>query len=167
MNKFALLSASTVASLMMFSGSTRAHGNDNDARATLEGAWEAEVTLREDGPDCTITAIVGVGVNPFRQLYTFHEGGTANEWGTRAPPATRGVGSGVWERTGNVKYRYRVKFHSFDENGFQNATLDIRTDVKLAKDGNTFLGVARFIRTDTSGNELRFCATMSGERISL
>ena len=128
MKKFSMLLASTVASLGILAGSTLAHDDDDGSRPTLQGAWEAEVTLREDGPDCTIAAIVGVGVNPFRQFYTFHEGGTANEWGTRAPPATRGVGSGAWERTGNVKYRYRVKFHSFDANGLQNAWLDIRTE---------------------------------------
>jgi hypothetical protein len=167
MNKIALLASSTVASLMMLSGSTLAHDSDKDSRTTLQGAWQVDATLRVDGPDCTIAPIVGTGVNPFQAFNTFHEGGTMNEWGTRSPPANRGLGNGVWERTGHSKYRYRVLFHSFDVNGLLTATMDIRTDVKLARDGNTFLGVSRFLRTDISGNAIRFCATMSGERITL
>ena len=167
MNKSAWLALGTAAGLMLLSGSALTHDNNNDPRPTIQGAWQVEATLRVDGPDCTIAAIVGTGVNPFRALNTFHEGGTMNEWGTRSPPATRGVGSGVWERTGHNKYRYRLLFHSFDANGLLTATMDIRTDLKLARDGDTFEGVSRFLRTDISGNAIRFCATMNGERISL
>ena len=58
-------------------------------------------------------------------------------------------------------------FHSFDENGFLSATMDIRSDLKLSKDGQTFKGVSRFALTDISGNIQNFCATLTGERITL
>lgn len=87
-------------------------------------------------------------------------------WNAGAP-ATRTSGHGVWERRGHRTYDYRLLFYSFDGNGLLAATMDIRTNLKLATDGNTFGGVSRFLRTDISGNALRFCATMSGKRISL
>ena len=168
MNKLAMLACSSAASLSLLAGSALADNYDEwPPRPTLEGAWQVEVTLRADGPDCTIAPIVGVGVNPFQSFNTFHKGGTMAEFGTRSPPATRTPGHGVWQRRGHRTYDYRELFYSFDANGLLTATMDIRTDVKLAMDGNTFGGVSRFLRTDVSGNTLRFCATMSGKRISL
>lgn len=167
MNKFALLACSTAASLSLLTGSALANNDGKRPAPTLEGAWQVVVTLRADGPDCTIAPIVGVGVNPFPSFNTFHKGGTMSEWGTRAPPATRGSGQGVWGRTGHRTFDYRVLFHSFDANGLLTATMDIRSGLVLAMNGNTFEGVSRFLRTDISGNALRFCATLSGERILL
>lgn len=167
MNKFAMLACSTAASLSILAGPVRADDDEKHPRPTLEGAWQVEVTLRADGPDCTIAPIVGVGFNPFPSFNTFHRGGTMSEFGTRAPPATRTPGHGIWERTGHRAFEYRELFYSFDANGLLTATMDIRADLMLAMDGDTFEGVSRFLRTNVSGNTLRFCATMSGERISL
>lgn len=167
MNKFAVLAVSTAASLLLLTGSALAHNDMKGPMPTIQGAWQVEVTLRADGPDCTIAPVVGVGFNPFPSFNTFHKGGTMSEFGTRSPPATRTSGHGVWERTGHRTFDYRVLFYSFDANGLLTATMDIRSDLKLAMNGNTFEGVSRFLRTDISGNELRFCATLSGVRISL
>lgn len=167
MNKFAMLACSGAASLSLLSGVAQAGDDGRHDRPTLVGAWRVVVTLRVDAPDCTIAPIVGVGVNPFPSFNTFHKGGTMSEFGTRAPPATRTSGHGVWERTGYSTFDYRVLFDSFDANGLLTATMDIRSGLTLAIDGNTFEGVSRFVRTDISGNVLRFCATLSGERLSL
>ncbi len=167
MNKFSLLVCTTAASLSLLAGSALANNQETHARPALEGAWQVEVTLRVDGPDCTIAPIVGVGPNPFPSFNTFHRGGTMSEFGTRAPPATRTSGHGVWKRTGFRAFDYRLLFYSFDVNGLLTATMDIRSDLKLAMNGQTFEGVSRFVRTDISGNALHFCATLSGERITL
>jgi hypothetical protein len=168
MKKFTMLALSTAASLLLLTGSALADSGRKDPRPKLEGAWQVEVTLRVDGPDCTIAPIVGGSApNPFPSFNTFHEGGTMSEWGTRAPPATRGSGQGVWQRTGYDAFSYRDMFHSFDANGLLTATMDIRSDLQLATDGTTFTGVSRFLRTDISGNALHFCATLNGARISL
>jgi len=90
-----------------------------------------------------------------------------SEWGSRTPPATRSSGHGVWERIGNRRYGYRLMFHSFDANGLLFATMDIRTELKLAASGNTFEGVSRFAWTDLDGNVQNFCATMTGVRFTL
>jgi hypothetical protein len=169
MNKLATLASTTTAVLSLLAGSALADHDEWPTRSTptLEGSWQVETTLRADGPDCTIAPIVGTGVNPFQAFNTFHEGGTVSEFGTRSPPAMRTSGHGVWERRGHRTYGYRVLFHSFDASGLFTATMDMRTGVKLGADGNTFAGVSRFLRTDISGNVLRFCATMSGKRITL
>lgn len=167
MNKFAMLIASTVASVPMLTVSAPAPDTVAASTPTIQGAWELVVTLREDAPDCTTAPIVGVGVNPFLAFNTFNQGGTMSEWGTRAPPSTRTSGNGVWKQTGADRFRYRLLFYSFDANGLLAATMDIRTNLRLAKSGNRLTGVSRFVRTDISGNELLFCATMTGERITL
>jgi len=137
-----------------------------DYRRTIEGAWEVMVTVRLPTPDCTTAPPVPFGPNPFPSFNTFHEGGTMSEWGSRAPPATRSSGHGIWERTGPRQFAYRFKFHSFDSNGLLAATMDFSTSMVLSDDGSTFDGVSRFARTDISGNVQNFCATMSGSRMT-
>lgn len=145
----------------------RDRGDWESDRNSVVGVWDLVVTLRVPAADCTTAAVVGVGPNPFPQYYTFHRGGTLSEWGTRAPPSTRGSGHGIWKRVGHDQYKSRLQFHSFDANGLFNRTMDIVSDISLAKDGETLKGVSRFTFTDLSGNALRFCATMEGTRLSL
>lgn len=167
MNKFLVLGCSLAACLPLLASPVSAQADDDVPRPQLEGAWRVVVTLRVDAPDCTTAAIVGIGPNPFPSFNTFHRGGTMSEFGTRSPPATRTSGHGVWERTGYRSFEYRLLFDSFDVNGLLTATMDIRSDLKVARNSMTFEGVSRFVRTDISGNALRFCATLEGERISL
>lgn len=139
-----------------------------DGGNSLQGSWLVETTVRVHAEDCTTAAPVpGNAPNPFPAFNSFHQGGTMTEQGSRSSPGRRSTGFGVWERTGHRKYAYRLQFHSFDVNGLLTATMDIRTQLKLARDGETFEGVSRFVRTDISGNALNFCATMTGERINL
>jgi hypothetical protein len=79
-----------------------------------------------------------------------------------------GTTAGFLLATSPVPAEYiRLMFHSFDVNGLLTATMDITMELKLAKDGDTFMGVSRFVRTDLSGNVLNFCATMDGQRFTL
>lgn len=165
MNKLSALGGGLAAGLFLCANAVFADGGRD--RAQIDGAWDVEVTLRVNAPDCANAAIVGVGPNPFRSLNTFHRGGTMSEFGTRSPPSTRTSGHGVWSRTGSHGFQYRYLFYSFDANGLLVATFDWRADLVLAPGGETFQGISRLVRTDLSGNELRFCATVSGERIEL
>lgn len=144
-----------------------ADDHPNLGKNTLAGAWDVVVTLRAPAADCTTAPPIGVGLNPFPQLYAFHKGGTASEYGTRAPPSTRTSGHGVWSRTGGDDFAYRVMFYSFDANGLLSNKMDIRSTLTLAADGDTFEGVSRFAFSDLSGNVRNFCATLAGTRISL
>ena len=131
----------------------------------LEGAWQVVVTLRVDAPNCKTAEIVGFGSNPFPSFNTFHRGGTMSEFGTRAPPATRTSGHGVWKRTGERSFEYRSEFFIFGDDGMVAANMDIRADLRLSRTGNRFTGVSRLVMTEVSGSKQPFCATLSGERI--
>lgn len=164
-----LISCLAASVLAMHSGNASADDNDkaHPGRSTIVGAWEVVVTLRVSAPDCTTAAPVAVGPNPFQSFNTFHRGGTMSEWSTRAPPATRGSGHGIWRRVGDDDFVYRLMFHSFDANGLLAAKMDIRSNLMLAEDGQTFTGVSRFVFTDLSGFARNFCATLAGTRVSL
>lgn len=169
MKKLVMLTCGTAAGLLLMTGSVSAGPNYDALYAgnAIEGAWEVVTTVRLPAPDCTTAPPVPSGPNPFPAFNTFHEGGTMSEWGSRSRPANRSSGHGVWERIGANKFAYRLMFHSFDDNGFLAATMDIRSKLKLSKGGESFEGVSRFTRTDLSGNVLDFCATLEGRRFSL
>ena len=164
----------TAASLLLAAGAATAdYGKDidyywRDGGNSLQGSWLVETTVRLPADDCTTAPLVPpFAPNPFPAFNSFHFGGTMTEQGSRSSPGSRSPGFGVWERNGRRKYAYHLQFHSFDANGLLGATMDIRTQLKLAGDGETFERVSRFVRTDISGNALNFCATMTGERINL
>ncbi len=170
MKKFLFLGISSFAALSLLSGLVMADNDyfGHDGGASLVGSWQVDTTVRVDAEDCTTAPLVPpFAPNPFPSFNSFHLGGTMNEHGSRSSPAMRSPGFGVWERTGGRKYEYHLMFHSFDENGLLSATMSIRTDLKVARNGESFEGVSRFVRTDISGNVLDFCATMTGERINL
>jgi hypothetical protein len=140
----------------------------HDHRNSLVGAWQTVITLRFAADDCATAEIIPpFAPNPFPAFFTFHDGGTMSEWGSRVSPARRSSGHGVWERTSGRNYAYRLQFHSFDELGSLVATMDWHTDLALAKDGQTFEAVSHFERYNLDGTVLNFCATITGERINL
>jgi hypothetical protein len=162
-----LISCLAAGVLAMHAGNASADDKSEVRRSSIEGAWEVVVTLRVPAADCTTAAPVAVGPNPFPSFNTFHRGGTMSEWSTRAPPATRGSGHGVWRRVSDDDFVYRLMFHSFDANGLLAAKMDIRSNLTLAADGQTFEGVSRFVFTDLSGFARNFCATLAGTRMLL
>jgi len=170
MNKLATLTCCAAIGLSSHTGMALA----GDKKATIEGAWEAVVTLRGDAPDCTTGAIVPEGagaINPFTAFFTFQQGGTLSEYGTRTSPANRTPGIGVWRPAGKGKsdagkYATRYTFRLYDGNQMQIGRMDVRGDVSLAAGGNKFTGVSRLVVTDVSGNAFPFCATVEGNRIT-
>jgi hypothetical protein len=167
MNKLSVLGCGVMAGLSLTANPALASGDVKPPRPQLEGAWEVVVTLRVDSPDCANAEIVGIGPNPFPSFNTFHRGGTMSEFGTRSPPASRTSGHGAWKRTGYRSFEYHAAFYSFDASGLLAATMNITADLKVNNQSKALEGVARLVRTDLSGNELRFCATLAGERITL
>ncbi len=167
MKKRVLLACSTTAGLFLATSPVPAEYIGGFPKLSIEGAWQVVTTVRLPAVDCASSPPVPTGVSPFASFNTFHEGGTMSEWGTRSPPAQRSSGHDVWERTGYNQFGYRLMFHSFDVNALLVATMDITTELRLAKDGDTFTGVSRFVRTDLSRNVLNFCATMDGQRFTL
>ena len=164
MKKLALLVGGAAVGMLLATGGGVAHGSGRE-QLTIEGAWEVTTTVRLPADDCRTSPPVPVGLNPFASFNSFHEGGTMSETGTRSPPSDRTPGHGVWERIGDNRFGYRVMFHSFRD-GALDALMDIRTRVKLSRNGETFTGVSRFVRTAVDGTVLNFCATMEGKRIN-
>lgn len=167
MNRISMWACGTIASLGLFGHQAIAHDDDRLRLPLLDGAWNVEFRVRVDAADCTTAAIVGIGPNPFPALVTFHRGGTLSEFGTRSPSSVRSPGHGIWKRTGYRTFEYRAMFFQFDVNGLLNQTMDMRSNVTLAWQGDTFDGWSRLVLTDVSGNVRRFCATLRGERMTL
>ncbi len=133
---------------------------------TLVGAWQFEMTVRADAPDCTTSPPITFGPNPFPGLATFHEGGTLNEYASRTPPSIRTTGFGSWKQTGKFRYKARRTFLEFDPNGLLWRTMVTESRMHLAKNGNRFTDVSRLELTDVSGNVLKLCATVEAVRFT-
>ena len=166
MSRISKLGCSVMASLTLLAGVASAEDTP-DTRPQLEGAWQVVVTLRLDAPDCKTAPVVDDQWNPFPSFNTFHRGGTMSEFGTRSPPSKRTSGHGVWKRTGYRSFEYRAVFYRFGADDELAGNMDVRADIKVARNSRTFKGESRLVATDMAGNALNFCATLDGKRISL
>lgn len=169
MNNKLRLSVGTMAVMTVLAGPVSANGDDYDRwfGRSIDGAWETVVTVREDGPDCKNSNPIEDGINPFPGLTTFHMGGTLSETGSRSPPSNRSAGHGVWERVGRDTFSARIRFQSFDANGLLFANMTQTTRYTLSLDGKSFNAVSRFQFAIENGPTLKFCATLTGDRITL
>lgn len=167
MNRHKLLIPTVAATLLLASALATANDGKHWPWSSLVGAWEVEVTVREDATDCTTSPEVTFGVNPFPALNTFHEDGTMSETGSRSPPSMRSPGHGVWERVRRSTYESRNKFQGFDADGLLVTNMDMRSRIKLSRDGTSFTGVSRLQFSIVGGPTLPFCATLAGVRITL
>ena len=148
-------------------GTALAGGNDSKPwhhEPSLVGTWQFEMTVRFDAPDCTTAEEIPFGPNPFPALASFHEGGTMTEYASRTPPSVRTTGFGSWEQTGRYRYKARHTFMEFDANGALWRNMVIESDIRLARNDETYDAVARLALTDVSGNVLNFCATIDAVR---
>lgn len=165
------LACSAALGIAMLTGAVSAddtnRGVTPPGAASIVGTWQVEVTVRANAADCTTSPPVGFGPNPFPSLNTFHLGGTMSETGSRSAPSSRSPGHGVWQRTGARDFAARYTFQGFDANGLLATNMDIRSEIALSADGQTFSGVSRLAFSDISGNTVPFCATLEGVRFSL
>lgn len=136
-------------------------------RPSIVGTWQVEVTIRQNGVDCSITDPVTFGINPFPGLHTYHAGGTLSETGSRSPPSRRSAGHGVWKRSGFNSYNSRFTFQGYDANGLHFNDLVFSNNIDLGSDGKSFTSVSRLLVVDVSGNAVEFCATSEGVRFAL
>ena len=164
--KLALLACCTAVSLSSYT----IDGMAAPKKTASAGAWKVVVTLRADASDCTTAAIVPDGTaggrNPFPTFYTFHEGGTLSEYGSRAAPSYRTPGHGVWKSSKKGALDARYTFLIFDGNGFETGTVNVTDSLTVSANSRTLSGTARYVLTDPSGNTIPFCATIAGEAIA-
>ena len=167
MKKLILLIGAFATAPLLLTAVADAGAKSQPPAHSIIGAWQVEVTVRQNAADCSTAPEAPGGPNPFPSLNTFHKGGTVSETGSRSPPSMRSPGHGVWKRIGGDRFEFRVTFQRFDVNGLLTSNMEIRSEFALAPDGNTFEGVGRLLVTDLSGNSFTFCATQSGVRFSL
>lgn len=170
MKKLALLAGLAATSLTLLPLEASSQGTIDNRfhfRPSIVGTWQVEVTIRENGPDCSVTNPVGFGINPFTGLHSYNNGGTMTETGSRSPPSRRSAGFGIWKRAQGNSYDARWTFQGYDENGFLFNSLDFRADIDLASDGRSFTSVSRLLVQPVNGDSAQFCATSEGVRYSL
>jgi len=76
---------------------------------TLEGTWNAQVTVR----NCN----TGSAIATFPAIATFMFGGTAIVSESGIPPALKTPAHGVWSHTNGNTYRFKTKAFNFDAGG--------------------------------------------------
>jgi hypothetical protein len=123
----------------------------------LEGSWNIQVT----GRSCA----TGDAIRTFPSMFTIHRGGTMSEWGSGNPPATRGLGHGVWNYESRNRYASAFQFFRFNADGTHAGRQVIRQQIRLSNDGNSFTSSAVAQVFDANGNVIQTnCSTGAATR---
>jgi hypothetical protein len=116
---------------------------------TLVGAWQTRVRPRncETGE---VTPIPGL-----RGLFTFHEGGTASEYGVPPgmSPAMRSPGHGVWRREpGWQVYTFAFTYYRYDAIGAYAGRQTVSSVLELDASGDAFISNSTIHGFDANDN---------------
>jgi hypothetical protein len=131
---FALISSSTLATMLALSGTTALGFGppaQRENRGTLEGTWLNEVTIVTCPP--APYAVIAT----FQSMTTYMRSGTLIEGG--GPPApfpSRSAGRGIWERTGRDSFLVFFRSHSFDNLGRRVRVTEVTSYPSLIKGDN-------------------------------
>jgi len=135
-----------------------------DRDSTLVGVWRTQVRPR----DCVTGELPPVPVRPGHGLFTFHEGGTASEYGIGPgqSPSLRSPGHGVWRRThGWQEYEYEFEFTRHDEDGAFVGSAKVTSALTMDASGDSWTSNSQVEVFDAAGNLiLAPCVTGSGIR---
>lgn len=131
---------------------------------TLVGVWQTQVRPRncETGEPLPVPVLQGHG------LFTFHEGGTASEYGIGPgqSPSLRSPGHGVWRRVhGWQEYEYAFEFTRHDASGAFVGSSRVTSDLVLDASGDAWTSKSQVRVFDATGNLiLAPCVTATGTR---
>jgi hypothetical protein len=141
--------------------SGRDHDQDDDG---IVGMWKVDFTAQGNNdvrfPD---------GAPIDHALAQWHSDGTEIMNSSR-PPASQSFCLGVWKRVGHSHYKLNHFAISWDPNNLQAplGPANIREDIKLAEDGQSFTGTFAITQYDGSGNVLvRIVGVLNGKRITV
>jgi hypothetical protein len=129
---------------------------------TIVGVWRTRVRPR----NCETGEVAPV--SGLRGLFTFHEGGTASEYGIGPgqTPALRSPGHGLWRREpGWQEYRYAFTYYRYDASGAFVGSQRVTSALVLDASGDAFTSnsdVEVFDASDTL--IMTVCATAAGTR---
>jgi hypothetical protein len=132
---------------------------------TLVGVWKTQVRPR----NCETGELLPVPVLQGHGLFTFHEGGTASEYGIGPgqAPALRSPGHGVWRRThGWQAYEYAFMFTRHDASGAFVGSSKVTSALVLDASGDAWTSNSQVEVFDAAGNLiLAPCVTGTGTRL--
>jgi hypothetical protein len=132
--------------------------------STLVGVWKTQVRPRncETGEVLPVPALQGHG------LFTFHEGGTASEYGIGPgqTPALRSPGHGVWRRAhGWQEYEYTFLYTRHDATGAFAGSSKVTSALLLDASGDAWTSNSQVEVFDAAGSLIQArCVTGSGIR---
>lgn len=131
---------------------------------TLVGVWQTQVRPRncQTGEELPAPVLQGHG------LFTFHQGGTASEYGIGPgqAPSLRSPGHGVWRRAhGWQEYEYAFEFTRHDASGAFVGTSKVTSALVLDASGDAWTSKSQVQVFDAAGNlVLAPCVTGTGTR---
>lgn len=133
-----------------------------DGERTIVGAWRTRVRPRNCETGESIPA------PPIRGLFTFHQGGTASEYGIGpgSTPALRSPGHGVWQREpGWQDYSFAFTYNRYDATGLFVGSQRVTAALVLDPGSDTFTSNSTVEVLDANDNViLTVCATAAGTR---
>ncbi len=131
---------------------------------TLVGVWQTRIRPR----NCETDEELPVPVLQGHGLFTFHEGGTASEYGIGPgqTPATRSPGHGVWRRAhGWQEDQYAFEFTRHDASGAYVGSSKVTSALVLDPGGDAWTSKSQVQVFDAAGNlVLAPCVTGTGIR---
>jgi hypothetical protein len=145
---------------------------------TLEDPTSGSLLLVDDHPDpivgfwqITFTAKGNAGIPDGAQIdkafAQWHSDGTEIMNSSR-PPITSSFCLGVWEKTAPGRYKLNHFAISWDQGNNLVGPANIRENVRLSRDGNSFMGTFTIDQYDQSGNTLaHVTGELSGKRIGV
>jgi hypothetical protein len=122
-----------------------------DRERTLVGVWLTTVRPR----NCQTGELLPAPVLQGHGLFTFHEGGTASEYGIGPgqTPALRSPGHGVWRKThGWQEYAYSFLFTRYDANGVFAGSSRVTSALVLDESGDAWTSSSQVEVFDAAGN---------------
>jgi hypothetical protein len=135
-----------------------------EGEPTLVGVWLTRVRPR----NCETGELLPVPVLQGHGLFTFHQGGTASEYGIGPgqTPALRSPGHGVWRRAhGWQEYEYAFMFTRHDASGAFVGSSKVTSALVLDASGDAWTSNSQVEVFDATGSLiLAPCVTVTGTR---
>ncbi len=128
-------------------------GNDR----TLEGTWDAQVTIRNCQNNMAIRTFASIG--------TFMSGGTFLDSTSGTPQALKTPGQGVWSHVSGRTYRFSFKSFTFDAGGNFTGWTIIRHQANLNRRADEYESAGTLQIYSPNGNLLfTGCSTTTATR---
>jgi hypothetical protein len=159
-----MMAAATIAAFVAPGPQASAEAARTADGDTLVGVWKTQVRPL----NCDTGEPIPVPVLQGHGLFTFHEGGTASEYGIGPgqSPSLRSPGHGVWRRThGWQDYEYSFVFTRHDASGAFAGNSKVTSHLVLDPSGDAWTSNSQVEVFDAAGNLiLAPCVTGSGTR---